>query len=100
MSLTMVGYGYRFRPEAGYWEAIHSINALQERFKVMIDNNLDFEVALYPMNLSPTGKPAEYAELDTIQLIKKYWKFSRRPDPCNYIRPSLGAFPKPDAPRV
>lgn len=53
-------YGYRFRPAGRIWG--HPIddyagNCLEGRaFQAMIDNNLDFEVALYPYELVTYGE--------------------------------------------
>ena len=53
-------YGYRFRPEGRiYGKSIneyHSNCIEGKAFQVMIDNNLDFEVALYPYELVTYGE--------------------------------------------
>lgn len=53
-------YGYRFRPEGRIWgKSIDEYkgNTLEGKaFQVMIDNNLDFEIALYPYELVTYGE--------------------------------------------
>ena len=53
-------YGYRFRPEGRiYGKPIDEYdgNILEGKaFQVMIDNNLDFEIALYPYELITYGE--------------------------------------------
>ena len=70
-------YGYRFRPEG----AIHgkSIdeykgNCIEGRaIQVMIDNNLDFDVALYPYELTTYGETGQVCQnWMQYRLIKKY----------------------------
>jgi len=69
-------YGYRFRP-AGIiygkpvdeYEGIPEAKALQ----VMIDNNLDFEVALYPYELVTYGETGQvFQNWMQYRLVKKY----------------------------
>lgn len=70
-------YGYRFRPEGRiYGKPIDEYkgNCLEGKaFQVMIDNNLDFEVALYPYELVTYGETGSVCH-DWMQynLIKKY----------------------------
>ncbi|MFR6454207.1 MAG: urocanate hydratase [Peptoniphilus lacrimalis] len=70
-------YGYRFRPQGRIWgKAIDEYkgNCLEGKaFQVMIDNNLDFEVALYPYELVTYGETGSVCH-DWMQynLIKKY----------------------------
>ena len=53
-------YGYRFRPEGRLWG--RPIGEYRGRcteghaFQVMIDNNLDFDIALYPYKLVKIGR--------------------------------------------
>ena len=76
--LRMMGriYGYRFRPEGRIWgrpvdeyKGILAARALQ----VNIDNNLDFDVALYPYELVTYGETGQVCQ-NWMQylLIKKY----------------------------
>jgi len=69
-------YGYRFRPEGRIWgkpvdeyKGILAARALQ----VNIDNNLDFDVALYPYELVTYGETGQVCQ-NWMQylLIKKY----------------------------
>ena len=70
-------YGYRFRP-GGRIQAlpIHTYkgNCLAGRsFQLMIDNNLDFEVALYPYELVTYGETGSVCQnWMQYRLIKKY----------------------------
>ena len=70
-------YGYRFRPQGRIWgKAIDEYkgNCLEGKaFQVMIDNNLDFEVAIYPYELVTYGETGSVCH-DWMQynLIKKY----------------------------
>ena len=56
-------YGYRFRPQGKlYGKPIDQYkgNCTEARaFQVMIDNNLDFDVALYPYELVTYGEAGE-----------------------------------------
>ena len=70
-------YAYRYRPEGRiYAKPIDEYkgNCLEGRaFQLMIDNNLDFEIALYPYELvtyGETGKPCQ--NWLQYRLIKKY----------------------------
>jgi urocanate hydratase len=70
-------YGYRFRP-AGRIKALpigeYQGNCLAgQAFQLMIDNNLDFEVALYPYELVTYGETGSVCQnWMQYQLIKKY----------------------------
>lgn len=100
-------YGYRFRPQGRiYGRPINDYkgNCIEGKaFQVMIDNNLDFEIALYPYELvtyGETGKPCQ--NWMQYVLIKKYLE-ELRDDQTLVIESGhpLGLFPsKPDAPRV
>ena len=69
-------YGYRFRPEGkitgkpiNKYKGIEQARALQ----VMIDNNLDFDVALYPYELVTYGETGQiFQNWMQYQLITKY----------------------------
>ncbi|MDP4109277.1 MAG: urocanate hydratase [Bacillota bacterium] len=100
-------YAYRFRPEGRiYGRPIDEYkgNCIEGRaFQVMIDNNLDFEVALYPYELVTYGETGQVCQ-NWLQyrLIKKYLEVMTR-DQTLVIESGhpLGLFPsKPEAPRV
>lgn len=59
-------YGYRFRPEGRiYGRPIDEYkgNCIEGRaFQVMIDNNLDFEIALYPYELVTYGETGQVCQ--------------------------------------
>ncbi|MPM63263.1 hypothetical protein SDC9_110143 [bioreactor metagenome] len=59
-------YGYRFRPEGRlYGKPINEYKGKcleGKAFQVMIDNNLDFEVALYPMSLLLMEKQVRFVK--------------------------------------
>ncbi len=70
-------YGYRFRPEGRIYG--HAIETYQgqtlegKAFQVMIDNNLDFEIALYPYELITYGETgAVFQNWMQYQLTKRY----------------------------
>lgn len=70
-------YGYRFRPEGRiYGKPINEYKGkcIEGRaFQVMIDNNLDFEVALYPYELVTYGETGQVCQnWMQYRLIKKY----------------------------
>ena len=70
-------YGYRFRPEGNlYGKPIDEYpgNTLEGKaFQVMIDNNLDFEIALYPYELVTYGETGRVMQnWMQYHLIKKY----------------------------
>ena len=70
-------YGYRYRPqERIYGKAIDEYkgNCIEGRaFQVMIDNNLDFDVALYPYELVTYGETGSVCQnWMQYRLIKKY----------------------------
>ncbi len=70
-------YGYRFRPEGRiYGKPINEYksNCIEGKaFQVMIDNNLDFEVALYPYELVTYGETGQVCQnWMQYRLIKKY----------------------------
>jgi urocanate hydratase len=70
-------YGYRFRPEGKlYGKPIDEYkgNCIEAKaFQVMIDNNLDFDVALYPYELTTYGETGQVCQnWMQYRLIKKY----------------------------
>lgn len=70
-------YGYRFRPAGRiYGKPIDEYkgNCIEGKaFQVMIDNNLDFEVALYPYELVTYGETGQVCQnWMQYRLIKKY----------------------------
>ncbi len=107
--LTTYGrvYGYRFRPAGRiYGKPIDEYkgNCIEGKaFQVMIDNNLDFEVALYPYELVTYGETGSVCQ-NWLQyrLIKKYLEIMT--DHQTLVVESgnpLGLFKsKPTAPRV
>lgn len=99
-------YGYRFRPEgriAGKpideYEGIPAARALQ----VMIDNNLDFGVALYPYELVTYGETGQiFQNWMQYLLVKKYLSVMKE-DQTLVVSSGhpVGLFPSsPQAPRV
>ncbi|MBP8763498.1 MAG: urocanate hydratase, partial [Acetoanaerobium sp.] len=100
-------YGYRFRPEGRiYGKSINDYkgNCVEGKaFQVMIDNNLDFEIALYPYELVTYGETGSVCQnWMQYQLIKKYLEVMTQ-DQTLVIESGhpLGLFKsKPDAPRV
>jgi urocanate hydratase len=70
-------YGYRFRPD-GHIKAKpideYNGNCLEGKaFQLMIDNNLDFDVALYPYELVTYGETGQVCQnWMQYQLLKKY----------------------------
>lgn len=100
-------YAYRYRPEGRiYGKPIDEYqgNCIEGKaFQVMIDNNLDFEVALYPYELVTYGETGSVCQ-NWLQyrLIKKYLEVMT--DHQTLVMESghpLGLFPsKPEAPRV
>ena len=100
-------YAYRFRPqERIYGRPIETYqgNCIEGKaFQVMIDNNLDFEVALYPYELVTYGETGSVCQ-NWLQyrLIKKYLQLMT--DQQTLVIQSghpLGLFKsRPEAPRV
>lgn len=100
-------YGYRFRPE-GRIQARpidqYKGNCVEGKaFQLMIDNNLDFEVALYPYELVTYGETGSVCQnWMQYRLIKKYLEVMTEQQ--TLVMESghpVGLFPsKPDAPRV
>ncbi len=70
-------YGYRFRPKGKLWGKPideYKGNCIEAKaFQVMIDNNLDFDVALYPYELTTYGETGQVCQnWMQYRLIKKY----------------------------
>ena len=70
-------YGYRFRPEGRIWgkpiEEYKGNCVEAKAFQVMIDNNLDFDIALYPYELVTYGETGQVCQnWMQYRLIKKY----------------------------
>jgi len=100
-------YGYRFRPEgrisAKPIDEYRGSCTEGRAFQVMIENNLDFEVALYPYELVTYGETGSVCQnWMQYRLIKKYLEVMT--DHQTLVMESghpLGLFPsKPEAPRV
>ncbi|WP_422447336.1 urocanate hydratase [Thermoanaerobacterium sp. DL9XJH110] len=100
-------YAYRYRPEGRiYGKPIDEYkgNCLAGKaLQVMIDNNLDFEVALYPYELVTYGETGSVCQ-NWLQyrLIKKYLEaLTEEQTLVVESGHPVGLFPsKPDAPRV
>lgn len=100
-------YGYRFRPEGSI--KAKSIDEYKGRcieakaFQVMIDNNLDFDIALYPYELVTYGETGQvFQNWMQYLLVKKYLEVVNQ-DQTLVIQSGhpVGLFKsKPDAPRV
>jgi len=99
-------YGYRYRPAGRLkgkpvdeYEGILQARALQ----VMIDNNLDFDIALYPYELVTYGETGQvFQNWMQYQLIMKYLQIMTI-DQTLVVSSGhpVGLFPsKPEAPRV
>ena len=100
-------YGYRFRPEgclSGKPIDEYKGQCMEGKaFQVMIDNNLDFAVALYPYELVTYGETGQVCQ-NWMQycLIKKYLEVMTR-DQTLVVQSGhpLGLFAsRPEAPRV
>ncbi|MBN1327624.1 MAG: urocanate hydratase [Candidatus Cloacimonetes bacterium] len=99
-------YGYRFRPEGRiYGKPINEYRGIPAArgLQVMIDNNLDFEVALYPYELVTYGETGQiFQNWMQYCLVKKYLEVMKDDQTLvvNSGHP-LGLFPSsPLAPRV
>ena len=100
-------YGYRFRPPGhikGRSIDEYDSNCIEGRaFQVMIDNNLDFDVALYPYELVTYGETGQVCQnWMQYQLIKKYLELLT-PEQTLVVESGhpLGLFHSPEgAPRV
>jgi len=69
-------YGYRYRPEGRIWgKPVDEYRGILEArgLQVMIDNNLDFEVALYPYELVTYGETGQiFQNWMQYNLVKQY----------------------------
>ena len=100
-------YGYRYRPEgdlkAKPIEAYEGRCVEGKAFQVMIDNNLAFDIALYPYELVTYGETGQVCQnWMQYRLIKKYLEVMTQ-DQTLVVESGhpLGLFEsKPDAPRV
>ena len=100
-------YGYRFRPDGhikGKPIDAYTGNCIEGRaFQVMIENNLDFEVALYPYELVTYGETGQVCQnWMQYRLIKRYLeKLTREQTLVMASGHPLGLFSSgPEAPRV
>ena len=100
-------YGYRFRPQGRIWgrpiDEYEGKTVEGKAFQVMIDNNLDFEVALYPYELVTYGETGQVCQnWMQYRLIMKYLQIMT--DEQTLVVASghpLGLFrSRPDSPRV
>ncbi|MCL2062921.1 MAG: urocanate hydratase [Candidatus Cloacimonetes bacterium] len=99
-------YGYRYRPEGTiYGKPINEYKGIVKAraIQVMIDNNLDFEIALYPYELVTYGETGQVCQnWMQYQLIMKYLEVMTENQ--TLVMESghpLGLFPsRPEAPRV
>ncbi len=100
-------YGYRFRPQGRIYA--HSVDEYEGKtlegraLQVMIDNNLDFEVALYPYELVTYGESGQvFQNWMQYRLVKEYLKVMT--DHQTLVIQSghpVGLFPsRPESPRV
>ena len=99
-------YGYRYRPEGKiYGKPIDEYKGITQAkaIQVMIDNNLDFDIALYPYELVTYGETGQVCQnWMQYQLIMKYLEVMTE-DQTLVIESGhpLGLFPsRPEAPRV
>lgn len=100
-------YGYRFRPQGDL--KAKSVDEYKGKclagkaFQVMIDNNLSFDIALYPYELVTYGETGQVCQnWMQYRLIKKYLE-ELTEDQTLVVESGhpLGLFPsRPDAPRV
>lgn len=100
-------YGYRFRPKGRIWGRPideYKGNCTEGKaFQVMIDNNLDFEVALYPYELVTYGETGQVCQnWMQYRLIKKYLEILDQNQTLVVMSGHpLGLFKShPEAPRV
>ncbi|MCL1997032.1 MAG: urocanate hydratase [Defluviitaleaceae bacterium] len=100
-------YAYRYRPQGRlYGKPINEYkgNCIEGKaFQVMIDNNLDFETALYPYELVTYGETGSvFANWMQYRLVIKYLETMTREQTLVIASGHpVGLFPsKPQAPRV
>jgi len=100
-------YGYRYRPQGRIYaqpvDEYEGRTLAGRALQVMIDNNLDFEVALYPYELVTYGESGQvFQNWMQYRLVKEYLKVMT--DHQTLVIQSghpLGLFPsRPDSPRV
>jgi urocanate hydratase len=99
-------FAYRFRPPGRIWgRPVDDYKGILEAkaIQVMIDNNLDFEVALYPYELVTYGETGQVCQnwLQYI-MIKRYLEVIRHDQTLVVMSGHpLGLFPsRPEAPRA
>ncbi len=100
-------YGYRYRPPGRIWGkpvSQYEGNTLEGKaFQVMIDNNLDFDIALYPYELVTYGETGQvFQNWMQYRLVKKYLEVMKEDQTLVILSGHpLGLFPSHrDAPRV
>lgn len=99
-------YGYRYRPEGNIKaKVINDYKGIEEAraVQVMIDNNLDFDVALFPYELVTYGESGQVCQnWMQYRLIKQYLEIMKDNQTLVVISGHpMGLFPsKRDAPRV
>lgn len=99
-------YGYRYRPEGRiYGKPIDEYKGIlaARAIQVNIDNNLDYEIALYPYELVTYGETGQVCQnWMQYQLIMKYLQIMTEEQTLVVSSGHpLGLFPsKPEAPRV
>jgi urocanate hydratase len=99
-------YGYRYRPQGKiYGKPIDEYKGITpaKAIQVMIDNNLDFEVALYPYELVTYGETGQVCQnWMQYRLIKQYLEIMTENQTLVVASGHpLGLFPsRPEAPRV
>lgn len=99
-------YGYRYRPQGRiYGKPVDEYQGIlpAQAIQVMIDNNLDFDIALYPYELVTYGETGQVCQnWMQYQLIRKYLE-NMNADQTLVMASGhpLGLFPsREDAPRV
>ncbi|HPX58759.1 MAG TPA: urocanate hydratase, partial [Candidatus Cloacimonas acidaminovorans] len=99
-------YGYRYRPQGHiYGKPIDEYKGITpaRAIQVMIDNNLDFDVALYPYELVTYGESGQVCQnWMQYRLIKQYLEIMTENQTLVVASGHpLGLFPsRPEAPRV
>ena len=100
-------YGYRYRPAGRIWgrpvDQYRGATLEGRAMQVMIDNNLDFEVALYPYELVTYGESGQVCQnWMQYRLITRYLELVRE-DQTLVVSSGhpVGLFPsRPEAPRA
>ncbi len=100
-------YGYRFRPNGRiYGRPIDSYKGkclAGKAIQVMIDNNLDFDVALYPYELTTYGETGQVCQNWMQYMLIKYYLENMEEDQTLVVSSGhpLGLFPShKEAPRI